>query len=125
MSGDCYEAAGRWMTTEFDTDCYLIHAEVIGQGPLEGVPYGHAFILCGDTVLDYSNGRKIEMPKFIYYALGKIEATVYFDPNKGMVERDPKIYQYTREEMTNWIMETGHWGPWELETDSGYQRKPI
>ena len=44
--GDCYEAAGKYMMGSClrNPDCglILVHGEVSGQGPLEGITYGHA-----------------------------------------------------------------------------------
>ena len=122
--GDCYEVHGRFMLNNFrEADEYiLVHAEVIGQGSLAGVPYGHCFLIhkATDTVRDLSNGRDLEMPRAIYYMLGKIDISRYFDDELGIVERTPKIYEYTREEAMEWMSETGTFGPWELETESGY-----
>jgi len=117
--GDCYEVAGQWMVENPGTNCFLIHAEVIGQGHLEGIPYGHAFILCDDMVHDYSNGRKIVLPKVVYYHLGKIEER-YIYSGEGYRERHPQVYQYSQEEAMKKILEFEHWGPWDLETESGY-----
>ena len=100
----------------------LVHAEVIGQGQLSGIPYGHCFLIhkATDIVHDRSNGRNIEMPREIYYLLGKIDQNRYYDDDRGPVERTPKIYEYTRDEAMKWMGETGTFGPWELETESGY-----
>jgi hypothetical protein len=108
--GDCYEAAGNYMTEKcmFSRgDCHLIlvHAEVIGQGPIDGLKYGHAFVLDGDTVIDNSNGRNLKMPKQVYYNVGGIGANVH---------------EYSFEDFRQKIMEYKHWGPWDLETESGY-----
>ena len=60
------------------------------------------------------------MPRAVYYMLGKIDIRKYFDDELGIVERTPKIYEYTRAEAMEWMSETGTFGPWELETESGY-----
>lgn len=122
--GDCYEVHGRFMLNNFsEADEYiLVHAEVMGQGQLAGVPYGHCFLIhkATDTVHDLSNGRDIKMPRAIYYMLGKIDQSEYWDDTMGLVSRTPKIYEYTRDEVMHWMGETGTFGPWELETESGY-----
>lgn len=124
MNGDCYEVHGRFMLNNFkEADEYtLVHAEVIGQGRLAGVPYGHCFLIhkATDTVMDMSNGRDMKLPRYVYYLLGKIDQSRYYDDELGLVERTPKIFEYTREEAMNWMAETGTFGPWELETESGY-----
>ena len=45
--GNCYEVHGRFMMNNFeDADDYiLVHAEVMGQGQLAGIPYGHCFLI--------------------------------------------------------------------------------
>jgi len=122
--GDCYEVHGRFMMNNFsEADEYtLVHAEVMGQGQLAGVPYGHCFLIhkATDTVHDRSNGRDIKMPRAIYYLLGKIDQSEYWDDTMGRVSRTPKIYEYTRDEVMEWMSKTGTFGPWELETESGY-----
>ena len=122
--GDCYEVHGRFMMNNFkDADDYiLVHAEVMGQGQLAGVPYGHCFLIhkATDMVHDRSNGRDLKMPRVIYYHLGKIDQSRYWDDKLGRVERTPKIFEYTQREVMMFMSETGTFGPWELETESGY-----
>jgi len=119
--GNCYEVAGRYMLNNPHTDFILIHAEVIGQGQLEGIPYGHAFLLDPKTnmIHDYSNNRNLVIPKEIYFILGKINETRIWTDD-GVKERTPKIYEYTRDEAMFFMSNTGTFGPWELETEYGY-----
>ena len=81
--GDCYEAAGKYMMDNCDVDgcedLVLVHGEVGGQGALDGVRFGHAWVEKGGTVIDKSNGRNINMPKFVYYAIGQVQN---IDPDK-------------------------------------------
>lgn len=102
-TGDCYQAAGRLMTSLPDGHT-LVHGMVNGQGALEGKRFGHAWVESDDTVLDHSNGRKLEIPKAVYYALGRIEE----DENK----------YYDRDEALKWILKAKHWGPWEMSGDT-------
>jgi len=120
--GDCYEVHGRMMMRPSGRNFILVHAEVMGQGQLAGVPYGHCFLInkLTGTVTDRSNGRNIQMPKEVYYLLGKIDQSEYWDDSMGRVSRTPKIFEYTQEEAIEWMTETGTFGPWELETESGY-----
>ncbi len=106
MKGNCYEAAGRYMMSHSSKkgSLRLVHGEVTGQGALEGVKYGHAWVEDGNNVIDVSNGRDIRMPKAIYYALGQI--------------RD-NVHRYTPQEFTDKIMKHEHWGPWDLKTSTG------
>ena len=83
-----------------------MHGEVRGQGPLDGVQYGHAWVEDGNTVIDVSNGRDIKMPKALYYAIGGIDQI-------GNMKR------YTAEEFRKKVMKTENWGPWDLKTSTG------
>jgi transposase len=107
--GDCFEAAYKKLYEVFreHPEAKLVHAIVTGQGPIKGVQHGHAWVEIGDTVLDYSNGRTIEMPKQIYYAVGNI------DPSNS---DEYKTYSY--KEMADISMDQGTYGPWELPKGS-------
>ena len=78
----------------------------MGQGHLEGVTYGHAWVLNGDTVIDVSNGGKLQLPKSAYYAIGQID-------NIG------NSIEYTWKEARKKIVNYEHWGPWDLVTETG------
>lgn len=103
--GDCYPAGGRLIMEFFgDKEHKLVHGMVNGQGALEGMRYGHCWVESRDTVLDHSNGRKLEIPKQVYYALGRV---------------DPKECKYyTPEESAKFMVDEGHWGPWEMSGDT-------
>ena len=111
--GDCYEAAGKYMTSQCmlsgDMGCddvILVHGEVAGQGPLAGMTYGHAWILEGGAVVDKSNGRNLHLPRQLYYVIGSIDQI-------------GNTHEYTWEETREMIMQYEHWGPWDLHTESG------
>jgi len=101
-NGDCYEAAGKLLMdsnwfSDFN-DLILVHADITPiMGALVGITHDHAWIEKGDTVLDHSNNRKIEMPKDVYYSLG----------------RPKNIKKYTYKEMARQVTDFGHWGPWQ------------
>ncbi len=101
--GDCYQAAGRLMTKLRDGHT-LVHGMVNGQGALEGKRFGHAWVETNDTVLDHSNGRELEIPKDLYYAIG------------GVRKEDNKYYD--TDESLKWILKAKHWGPWEMSGDT-------
>ena len=107
--GDCFEAAYKKLYDVFrdHPEAKLVHAIVTGQGDIKGVQHGHAWVEIGNTVLDYSNGRTIEMPKQIYYAVGNI------DPSNS---DEYKTYSY--KEMADISMDQGTYGPWELPKGS-------
>jgi len=110
VTGDCYEAAGRYILDQSlvgDTsNLRIVHGEVAGQGPLEGTTFGHAWVLDGDTVIDRSNGRDIRMPKAIYYALGAIDQI-------------DNVRVYTPDQARERMLRYEHFGPWDLKTRSG------
>jgi hypothetical protein len=121
-TGDCYEAAFNWLfenvlfpfgaplKDEADR-IFLVHGEVAGQGPLEGLRYGHAWIEHGDTVIDQSNGGNRRLPKSVYYSMGRIVPE--FPPFK------PNIHRYTPEQARKKVLKHKHYGPWDLKTASG------
>ena len=109
--GDCYEANGRYFVDKAvfpgrDKNMRLVHGEVSGQGPLEGVNYGHAWVEDGNTVIDVSNGGNLRIPKDVYYALGNIK-------NNG------NMHVYKPEEVRQKMVQHKHWGPWDLRTSTG------
>ena len=112
-TGDCYEAAFGWIfrhclnftaDRKGDSNIFLVHGEVTGQGKIEGVKYGHAWVEDGGTVIDQSNGRNLVMPRQIYYRLGKIGTN---------------IHRYTPEQARKKAVTTGVYGPWDLKTETG------
>ena len=111
ITGDCYEAAANYMANNclINPDCglILVHGEVAGQGPLEGMTYGHAWVLKGSVVVDKSNGRNLALPKQIYYAIGGIDQI-------------GNVHTYTWIDARKKILEFEHYGPWDLVTESGY-----
>lgn len=118
-TGNCYEAAANLIWAEAtgggmtpfpdfnSVDSILVHAEVGGEGPIEGLRYGHAWVERGGKVIDHSNGRRLEVPRSVYYTRGKV------------IDKPGKIYRYTGPEVKRWMQRTQHYGPWELETESG------
>jgi hypothetical protein len=109
-TGDCYEAAGKYMMDHAlfpggEDHLILVHGEVTGQGDIMGLKYGHAWVEDGEMVIDVSNGRDIRMPKPLYYALGGI---------------GDNLHKYTVEEFRRKVSKHKHWGPWDLVTSSGY-----
>ena len=82
-----------------------MHAVVIGTGgEAEGIEYGHAWIEVGDMVFDQSNGRDMKVPKDMYYRIGQVST------EKG------KMYRYTEQEARKKMLDSGHYGPWDLKS---------
>lgn len=117
-TGDCYEAAANYIlsvgspvyggTPEAAANLRVVHAEVMGQGPLDGTTFGHGFVvdMATDAVIDKSNGRDLRLPRVIYYAIGQIDSI-------------GNIHEYTYEDVVAKMMESMHYGPWDLKTSSG------
>ena len=115
-TGDCYEAAANLFLVmceygrneENVQNLRLVHAEVEGQGPVDGVRFGHAFVLLvdEDRVLDFSNGRKVFMSREKYYRLGKIDEI-------------NNLKEYNFDEAYRFLVECETYGPWDLVTSSG------
>jgi hypothetical protein len=111
--GDCYQTSGTIAIdggikgVEFVGKPYVVHAEVRGQGDLMGVRFGHSWIEDDEFVYDYSNGKELKIPKVFYYYLGDIQTI------------EPRYYRYTFAQAKKKMIETGHFGSWELETESG------
>lgn len=105
--GDCYEATAKYIIDNSlfgnKDNLILVHAEVTGQGDIEGVKYGHAWVEDGNTVIDVSNGRNIKMDKKMYYALGNVNSK--------------KMYRYSMSEVRKKLVDSGIYGPWDLKTD--------
>lgn len=120
QGGDCYFVAGnialkrsfpkisaKYPISEFTGTPYVIHAEVSGQGQLSGFRYGHAWVEDDLYVYDLSNGREIVFPKQLYYAMGNVTTV------------SPQYYKYTFDEAVKKMVDSGHYGYWDLKTTSG------
>jgi len=113
--GNCYEVAANLMLdlmryphlADNKHNIELCHAEPLGQGPINGIRHGHAWLEFYDTytdmvwVIDYSNGKQVEMPQVMYYKVGHIEPE--------------KVKRYKQDEVPQMLLEHEHYGPWEDE----------
>ncbi len=124
--GNCYQAAAELLLysrlkpklnkIDYVGKPYLVHAEVGGQGPLEGMRFGHAWVEDDEWVYDFSNNKERVLPKQVYYLLGRID------------DSDPKKYRkYTFEQAREKILSTMHYGCWDIETQyaAGGSVKPV
>jgi len=99
--GTCYPDAYNWMmenANKHGDSAKLAHATVTGTGGgIEGVEYGHAFILINDGyVIDVATGKEVGFNKDVYYKVGKV--------------KDVKLYTFN--EMLQAALSSGHYGPW-------------
>jgi hypothetical protein len=109
--GNCYEAASKLLFSKTcPVDASLCHGTVVGQGPVEGSIFGHAWIeyrknipmaitdkvnkyspkqkeksksIDLTMVMDHSNGKKTTMSKELYYFLGKIRDVKYYSKKEA------------------------------------------
>jgi len=99
-AGNAFEAAIDYMLNasllENRKNLVLVHGKVVGQGPIKGITYMHAWIEDGDEVIDVSDGKNIKMSKFLYYSIGNVSET----------------HKYTVDRMKNQIMKFQTMGPW-------------
>ncbi len=102
MEGDCYSANGGFVVDRgylgLD-DVALCHGVAILK--TDGLPFGHCWVEKGDTVIDISNGNDSELPKELYYALGKIDELT--------------VLKYSYEDVRKKILFHEHWGPWDYK----------
>lgn len=103
-NGDCFVVAGRYILDfkfmKEGGQYTLVHGVVTGQGAIRGIRFLHAWIENGDMVIDKSNGRDLNVPKALYYALGNI------NPEETV--------RYTMREAKLKMIETGIFGPWDI-----------
>jgi len=102
--GLCYVTAYTYIIEENmkngRDDLILVHADVTGTGGgIEGVVYGHAFVLDGNTVIDTEQLRKGNTYKFPYD----------FYKRMGNVTNEKK---YTFLEAAKKSIDAGTYGPW-------------
>ena len=108
--GDCYEASGRLALDtirgvgplgKYKDKVVLVHGVVLNA--LDYQPMGHAWVEAGNTVYDYSNGKKAKQQKLFYYNHGAID---------GLMRKGYKQFRYKGEDIAKNILKQGHWGPW-------------
>lgn len=102
--GTCYETALNYILNENmktgNEDLILVHADVTGTGGgIEGVVYGHAFVLDGDTVIDTEQLKKGNNYRFPYDFYKRV----------GNVTNEKR---YTFMEAARKSLEAGTFGPW-------------
>lgn len=111
--GDCFIVAARLVAMrdnhplkcELDSivDLTLVHGVVTGQGAIEGVQYGHAWIEGNHNgvpvVADFANGNRFIGPAAFYYAIGRID--------------DAALCRYTPAQARRQLVDHAHFGPWE------------
>mgnify|MGYP003658746031 CR=1 FL=1 len=80
--GDCYQAAGR-LIMEYIGKGKLVHGMVNGQGSLEGIRFGHAWVEVGSKVLDHSNSKKKSIQKNVNTTNTKMQLSLWLAKGIG------------------------------------------
>jgi hypothetical protein len=122
--GDCYEKAlgliaFLWSPLANEPSARLIHANVVGQGPIEGVVHGHAWVEVDRQIpvppgvdprfglvrhaVDHSQGTEVELPADLYRRIGRVTNAV----------------EYTRDQARHLAAKTKHYGPWHQANPGG------
>lgn len=110
VDGDCFQAAAAALA-DAPPDAMLVHGEV-QHATIPHLRYTHAWIEYevpmpdGNSlwmVRDTANGKDITVPAVLYYGLGQID------------DAPGKLCRYTREQASRKMLQTGHYGPWDLE----------
>ena len=103
--GDCYSANGRLaldLSRGKEPSAVLVHGVALNS--LDFMPMGHAWVEVGNTCYDYSNGRKLKIPKSQYYHSGAIGE---------LLKKGYKQHRYKGIEIAEAVLKYKHWGPWE------------
>lgn len=100
-TGDCYEAAGKFVLNNQSTlpDLKLVHGTITSNKEIG--PAGHAWAEMGnDVVFDMSNGHEFVGRKEDYYRHHKIKDVVPYSPDDAIQK----------------MLEQEHYGPWHETT---------
>jgi hypothetical protein len=109
-TGHCFYNCGMEITDniifgkdEDYQDWILCHGVATGQGEIEGVRYGHAWLECKGLAFDMTESRDnpVVVAADRYREIGRIT----------------HIKEYTTAQVRRMIHEHGTWGPWELPED--------
>lgn len=116
-NGDCFEVAANTLVEDksLPEGACLVHG-LVSHSEIPGLRYSHAWVEFEQplpnsshkirVVRDTANGNEVTLPADIYYLLGKI------NPNDGQ-----EVYRYSRKQTCQKLSESGHYGPWDLESE--------
>ena len=98
-TGDCIEAAGKFITgsdvVAYPDDYRLVHGNV--QRLRQDVAVNHAWVEEGEVVHEVSNGRQLAFLKEAYYRSHGVKNVRRYTPGEALVL----------------CLDRGHWGPWD------------
>lgn len=110
--GNCFQVAASLLLNNdwqrepitFIGTPYVVHAEVSGQGKLEGIRFAHGWVEDDVFVYDNSNGNNIITFKQRYYEVGKVKT------------KNPKKYRrYNLEQLSEKLLSANNYGHWDLD----------
>ena len=104
--GDCHKAAFTMLKEMYMLgvkDAEMVQGIPLGQGAIEGVRHTHSWVERNDWVMDFSNGKKLVIPAFLYYDAGCI------DPDA--------CKRYTFHQAVDMLIKYEIYSAWELPTD--------
>ena len=94
--GNCFNKTAEYAIHNKDaTDIKIVHGIIVGQGPIEGLEHGHAWLVKGDSVIDLENGITMEIKAYEKAARLKHKVT------------------YSIKAALRLINSSGHLGPWD------------
>lgn len=103
IGGDCFHINGMAIidNNEF-ANAKLIHAVAVLRCP----PYNefvHCYLEVGERAVDFSNGKKVELPLDLYEAIGNVNQA--------------KRIAYTKDEVIKMLLLHEHWGSWDKKLE--------
>lgn len=95
--GCCFDLVSEWVlkNRHEDIDVKVVHGLILGQGPIEGIEHGHAWLEINNRVVDLEN--EVSMSKYEYEHLARLQYKV----------------SYSIKEAIEQMLESGHKGPWD------------
>ncbi len=102
INGTCFKDHADAFLNDFSNTngMLLVHGECTNT--ISGRRFGHCWLELHNTVMHVGKSEKIEVPKELYYAIGKV---------------GDNIFKYTLKEAKELLYSSGHYGPWDLVTE--------
>ena len=106
-NGNCFCATAEALLLA-PTGTQMVHGEV-SHSQIQGLRYAHAWVEFEAEGItwcrDVSNGKDVSLPRELYYHLGQIR------------DEPGKLARYDRRQAARNMVESGHYGPWDLTTE--------
>jgi hypothetical protein len=132
-TGNCYENAARYILDEDrESDLTLVHCIVTGTGgDVEGVEYGHAFLILETTrEISYQESPTKEIKEWDMPTQVAIDVTRDIDEPMVLplglycgIGKVRNEIHYTREDVRKMVLEHEHFGPWDDSVQTEADRR--